>query len=108
MPLSLFQPQFNATLFQNYYHLNDVPSGFPPPVAPDSYGCESWYAHPQPATVEDCHLALNLLPSGTEVEPFSYHFPADDPNRLPLLISHGEHPLRSSISLRYIESDRYL
>ena len=98
MPLSLFQPQFNATLFQNSYHLNDVPSSFPAPVAPDGYNCDDWYAAPEPPTVADCRVAFSLLPSGTADEQFSYDFPAGDPNLLPIKVSHGASPLLFSTS----------
>ena len=91
MPLSLFQPTFNATIFQNYYHLDAVPSRYPEPVSPDTYDCAEFYARPSPATTQDCQIALGLLPSGTADEPFSYHFNNDDPNLLPLRVSHGKY-----------------
>ena len=90
MPLTLFQPAFNASLFNEVHNINTFPSTYPAPTAPDDYLCESFYAYPTIPEEADCLIALDLLPSGTAGEPFSYHFNDDDPNRLPLTVSHGE------------------
>ena len=79
MVLSLLQP-FNATF---------VPSTFPPPVAPDSFTCNDHYAYPKPPVRGDCQVAFEQLPTGDELEPFSYYFSDDDPNQLPIFVAHG-------------------
>lgn len=68
-------------------------SSYPAPIAPETSYCNYWYAEPDPPDPADCQVALDLLPSGTDDEPFSYHFSNDDPNHLPLNVSHGEHSL---------------
>ena len=90
MSLALIQPQLNASIFQNFTHVNAIPSRYPTPIAPDTYGCAEYYAQPDPPTPEDCQTALDLLPSGTAGQPFSYHFNHDDPNRLPITVAHGQ------------------
>ena len=88
MAFSLFQPHLNASQLQhaNPYHV--IPSRFPAPVLPDVYECNEFYATPDVAKTDDCHIALGLLPDGIP-QPFSYHFNDDDPNRLPLTVAHG-------------------
>ena len=84
MVFSLFQPSLNLTVGT---------SSYPAPIAPDIFDCDDWYATPEAADPADCQVALSLLPSGTEDEPFSYYFPNDDPNHLPLKVSHSEYSL---------------
>ena len=96
MPLSLFQPSFNASLFNDAYHFTTVPSTYPRPISPDDYTCDSFYAEPVKPQLADCQIASDLLPSGNAGQPFSYHFNDDDPNRLPITVSHGECILKPS------------
>ena len=75
MVFSLFQPSSNLT---------GGLSSYPAPTAPDTFYCNYWYAEPDPPDPADCQVALDLLPGGTDDEPFSYHSSNNDPNRLPL------------------------
>ena len=79
MVLSLLQP-FNASF---------VPSAYPTPVAPDNFVCNDDYADPKPPVRADCQAAFEQLPTGDGLEPFSYHFSDDDPNQLPIHVTHG-------------------
>ena len=79
MVLSLLQPS-NA---------NFSPSTYPVPIAPDNFICNDHYAYPNPPVRPDCQVAFEQLPTGDGLEPFSYHFSDDDPNRLPIHVAHG-------------------
>lgn len=90
---SLFQLSNITTFldtFRNSHLLDVVPSRYPAPVEPDVFTCANYYSTPQIPEVQDCRIALDLLPQGTEGQPFSYHFNNDDPNRLPIIVSHGK------------------
>lgn len=67
-----------------------VPSSFPAPIAPDFYKCDEYYAFPTNATYEDCQIAFNYLPTGSDLIHWASRYNRDDPHSLPFVVTYRQ------------------
>lgn len=60
-PSSIVQPPLNSS--------NNMLS-FSPPTLPDVWACDNWYSHPEAIKLDDCLAALDMLPEGSQPDPW--------------------------------------